>query len=326
MSTPSPTAPSVKLSVLMLAYNHERFIAQALESILMQEVSFEYEIVVGEDCSTDNTRAILLEYRQNHPRRITLLLNETNLGMHKNLTETYQHCNGAYIAMLEGDDYWTDPHKLRKQVDYLDSHPDCSICHHAVLRLDDAGKQAAEIIRPHHKKASSQLKDLLGRKMNFITTCSVIFRNYLINSFPAWYYSTSVGDWPLNILNAMHGDIGYIDEVMSVYRIHDGGIYSLSPPINRIIGSINDFIIINTALNYTYDYLISPSVENGYYRLAREYYKLDVIREAKSAFISTLKYSFHNRFSVPPSHLLKLFLKLYFPHWAAHLRTFTTFH
>src|SRR3712207_1086613 len=103
---------SMKVSVLMLAYNHEKFIAQALDSALMQQVNFDYEIVIGEDCSTDNTRDILIRYQKEYPHRIRLLLPEKNLGMHDNLIQTFKACRGDYIAFLEGDDYWTSPNKL----------------------------------------------------------------------------------------------------------------------------------------------------------------------------------------------------------------------
>ena len=120
----------MKLSVAMITYNHERFIAQAVESVLAQKVNFDFEVVIGEDCSTDNTRNIVAELQQQYPVRIVALMRPDNLGAMRNLQETLAACKGQYIALLEGDDYWTCEDKLQRQVEFLDSHPECAIsCH-----------------------------------------------------------------------------------------------------------------------------------------------------------------------------------------------------
>lgn len=108
----------ITVTIISLTYNHEKYIAQALESILMQKVNFTYEIVVGEDCSKDRTREILIQYAEKHPDKFHLLLHEKNIGAAKNQNKVFENCKGKYIAMLEGDDYWTDPYKLQKQVDF----------------------------------------------------------------------------------------------------------------------------------------------------------------------------------------------------------------
>jgi glycosyltransferase involved in cell wall biosynthesis len=117
-----------KVSVCMMTYNHERFIAQAIESVLEQKTSFDLELVIGEDCSTDGTRKIVAEYARKYPEKIKAMFRETNLGMTANGIQTLRECRGRYIALLEGDDYWTDPLKLQKQVDFLDVHPTCTAC------------------------------------------------------------------------------------------------------------------------------------------------------------------------------------------------------
>src|SRR5438132_1821213 len=102
----------MKLSVMMITYNHERFIAQALDSILAQRVNFDYEIVIGEDCSTDGTRDILMDFHRRYPDRIVLLLRDHNLGVMRNFEATLGACRGRYLALLEVDDYWTSENKL----------------------------------------------------------------------------------------------------------------------------------------------------------------------------------------------------------------------
>src|SRR6266478_2690508 len=123
----------MKVSVLMTTYNQEAFIAQAIDSILMQEVGFDYEIIVGEDASSDRTREIVLEFQKRHPNQIRVLLRDpidaerdraAGVGGKRGFVNGLQACQGKYIALLDGDDYWTDIHKLQKQVDFLESHPD----------------------------------------------------------------------------------------------------------------------------------------------------------------------------------------------------------
>src|ERR1700676_449892 len=113
----------MKLSVMMITYNHERYIAQAIESILAQKVNFDYELVIGEDCSTDGTRAVILDFHRRYPSRIVPLLRERNLGGPRNFLGTLAACRGKYLALLEGDDYWICTDKLQRQVDFLEANP-----------------------------------------------------------------------------------------------------------------------------------------------------------------------------------------------------------
>lgn len=207
----------MKVSVAIITYNQERFIAQAVESAINQQTNFDFEIVIGEDCSTDNTRVNLMKLQTKYPSKIRLLLNEKKIGMNRNLVRVLDNSDGQYIALLEGDDYWTDSNKLQKQADYLDSHNGSAISFHDVYKLMDSGNYESWQT-PKQKKGSYRLEDLL--RGNFIPTCSVMFRSGLFDDFPNWYYQTPMGDWPLHVLNAHHGDIGYIDENMAVYRLH----------------------------------------------------------------------------------------------------------
>jgi glycosyltransferase involved in cell wall biosynthesis len=213
---------TVKVSVMTTTYNHEKYIGQAIDSVLAQQALFAWEQIVGEDCSTDGTRAIVQAYHQRFPEQIKPILRERNVGRRQNFLEAFRTCQGEYIAMLEGDDYWTSPEKLRRQVEFLDTHPDYAICFHAVETLDETGASPIKVVRADRERYT--LDDLLER--NVIPTCSVMFRNRLFDSFPAWYLEAPAGDWPLHVLNAQHGAIGYIDEVMAVYRVHAGGVWS----------------------------------------------------------------------------------------------------
>jgi glycosyltransferase involved in cell wall biosynthesis len=250
----------MKASVLMITFNHEEFIAQALESALMQQVNFDYEIVIGEDCSTDSTRSILNEYRNKYPDIIRLLLPDKNVGMHKNFIQTLQACQGQYIALLEGDDCWTSPQKLQKQVDYLDNHSECVICFHNVIvfyknkdQIISYGNQC-----PANQKEISTLEDLL--LCNFIPTASVMCRRGLVCELPDWAYKLSLADWPFHILNAHYGKIGYINEVMAAYRLHSAGAWNGKSREGQLKETIKTLENMSIHLDVKYQQTIKESI------------------------------------------------------------------
>ena len=259
----------MKLSVCLITYNHGRFIAQALESALAQETNFEFEIVVGEDCSADHTRQILVEYQQRYPGKIRLMLPEKNLGANRNFARTLQACRGQYIALLEGDDYWTAPTKLQEQVDFLDSHEECAICFHSVRVFHEDGSVAPRLSpRFGHKKIST-IEDLLGLG-NFIPTCAAVFRNGLISEFPDWFYTLRIADFSLHVLNAQYGKIGYINKVMGAYRIHSGGTFSAANTSGNAREVVRTYDYLNSHLEYRYDRTIK-AIQS--YWLAVDYYR-----------------------------------------------------
>ena len=217
-------APAPKVSVYCITYNHGPFIAQALDSFLAQQTTFDVEIVVGDDASRDNTQAVLLDYQRRFPGKIKLLLNQTNRGAIHNFIDTYHACRGGYVATCEGDDYWTDPLKLQKQADFLDRHPDFSMCFHNADVRTDNNSEPPYLLNPPDQKAVTTLQDLIGEKETwFMATASILLRKTFLPVLPAWIAESKSGDIPLNILLAQRGPIGYLDDVMSVYRKHGGG-------------------------------------------------------------------------------------------------------
>ena len=223
-----------KVSVCMITYNHVKFIAQAIDSVLMQQVDFDYELVIGEDFSTDDTRAIVARYQRRYPDKIRAFFREENLGMQKNGMLTLAACHGQYMALLEGDDYWTDPHKLQKQVDFLEAHPECSMVFTAAMTSH--GDVLKEWDQPPVISKIYSLDDILGR--NFICTPTVMYRNFIKGNFPDWFRQLKMGDWPLHILHAMHGDIGYLHEPTAVYRVHGTGVWGSLSAVKRLEISI----------------------------------------------------------------------------------------
>lgn len=220
------------VSVLMTTYNHARTIAEAVHSVAAQEVDFALELVVGEDCSSDETRAILLDLAARYPDWLRLRLRPTNWGRRRNWVDVLQTCQGEFVAVLEGDDYWTAPYKLQRQVDFMRANPACALCFHPVWKIDETQGGKRWEFRPNPPRPVYSLADLC--RGNFIATCSVLFRNGLYAPLPDWYATIPAGDWPLHVLNARHGDIGYLNEIMGVHRIHRGGVWSARQAAQRL--------------------------------------------------------------------------------------------
>lgn len=232
---PNALNSSCTVSVCMITYNHERFIAQAIESVLMQKTDFVFELLVGEDCSTDRTREIVLEYQAKYPAIVRPLLWERNVGMLANFERTFQACRGEYIALVEGDDFWTSPFKLQRQVEFMREHPNCSLCFHKIVEFWDDGRREAKVL-PSDMRPSFDLADLLGE--TFIPTCSVMVRRGVVSEFPEWMCGLRMVIDPFCVLHAEFGRVAQIPETMAAYRKHSGGICSGADPIGKMEGSI----------------------------------------------------------------------------------------
>lgn len=267
----------MKVSVGLIAYNHEPYIEQAVQGVLAQNTNFDFEIIIGEDCSTDNTRNILLGLQEQHPDKIRLLLNEKNQGMIRNYVQTLRACNGEYIALLDGDDYWCAEDKLQKQVDFLDQHPDYAICFHSVLKVYEDGSHEPKVIRPKDQRTSFDLEDLLASM--FIPTCSTLIRNGLIEDLPEFAYSLKMLDWLILALAARHGKIGFLDEVMAVYRVHSSGLWSSMSMMDRLTANIQFLEAINSYLDYQYNDAVQSVLHKYWSFLSNEMYNLAVTRE-----------------------------------------------
>lgn len=233
----------MKLSIFCLVYNHEKYLRQAIDSFLMQKTTFDFEIVIGEDFSTDNSRAILLEYKQLHPTKFKLLLHEKNIGMAENVIATLNACEGEYVALCEGDDYWTDPLKLQKQVDFLEKNKDYSICYHRVNILDESlGLITNETLNKSKVEFDFDINYLAtGNKMN---TQSVVFRNQHLNlDQNSRFKQSPASDYFLHMLNAQFGRIKYFPDVMAVYRVNS--MNSVWSSLNKYKKAYKWLILVN---------------------------------------------------------------------------------
>lgn len=220
------------LSVCLITYNHDAFIEQTLEGILKQEVNFPIEIIVADDASTDTTNAMLDKYISQNPTQFKRLSHDTNLGMHKNWERAIRACEGKYVALLEGDDCWTDPLKLQKQVDILEADPTLSIC------CTNARVELVGSAKPHPNyvekaQGTYTLADLIQEA--FMPTCTVVFKNRLLPpQLPPCYYKAPMADYPIHLLNAMHGAVFYINEVSATYRLHAAGEWGRLNTLGRL--------------------------------------------------------------------------------------------
>ncbi len=250
----------IKVSVSLVTFNHEKFIAQAIESVLLQEVNFSYEIIIGEDFSSDKTREIVVDYQKQYPDKIRLILPEENLGCYgqKIFVQTLQACRGEYIAILDGDDYWNSPYKLQQQVDFLDNHPECAICFHDVTTIFEDRDELSQRYNNFEPQRFSDVENIL--KSNFIPTCSTLYRRGLFAEFPEWYCDTVCGDWVLHVLNARHGKIGYINKSLGVYRVHSNGLFSSMRKIQQLKEAIKCYKLLNEYLNFEYNYIIQSEI------------------------------------------------------------------
>jgi glycosyltransferase involved in cell wall biosynthesis len=220
----------------MITYNHERFVAQAIESVLAQRGPFSIELVVGEDCSTDATRAIVQRFAGLHPEVVRPLLPTKNLGMRANFRATLAACRGEYVALLEGDDYWTDPEKLARQVALLDSEPSTPACAHPAEYVDAEGNRAGTIPPSGTLEPALDFARIL--EANRLPTASLVYRRALLPDLPAWTEGLYMSDWPTQLELARHGPIRTLPQIMSAYRWHPDGAWNGSAPVKRLAAMV----------------------------------------------------------------------------------------
>jgi glycosyltransferase involved in cell wall biosynthesis len=217
------------LSAICLAFNHEDYISQALDGMLMQETDFPFEIVINDDCSTDNTVAILKEYAVKYPSIIRLILQKENQYSKGIKIETLliKEAVGKYIAICEGDDYWTDPHKLQIQLDAMRSIKNCQMSFHSALDVweDKSYNDSISTKRANGNRLFTTREVILGGG-GFCPTASLVIEKEAIAEMPKWYYGPQNGDYYLQIFGSLKGGALYIDRTMSVYRRNAAGSWS----------------------------------------------------------------------------------------------------
>jgi len=284
------TTPLV--DVFMPTYNHEPYLAQAIESVLAQKTDFAYRLNIADDCSTDGAQALIKKYADQYADRIRAVLSPHHVGiLHQDRlsVRVLQSCTGKYLAVLEGDDYWTDPDKLQKQVDFLENHKDFAICFHDVKTVNEKGEELPDPSFVPQQKRIFTIEDLLAG--NFMHACTVMFRGGLVKEFPAWYMTLRIGDWPLHVMHAQHGKIGYLDEVMAVYRVHERSLWSSRDRLDQITETMEALDHLDAYLGFRYRKNIKASRSRRLLELAETYYLRGRLSEARVAVIKSLRCS-----------------------------------
>ncbi len=206
----------------MLAYNQERYIDEAIHSIMAQVTDYSFELVIGNDASTDSTGEKCEEWRKRYPDNIVLINREKNIGLQQNFIQSYSLCRGEYVAICEGDDFWCNKHKLQRQAEFLDNNPDYSCCFHRVINYyEDRGTKS---LSNGGQRVITDIMDLA--RSNYISNVSSMFRRRLFGELPEWFAQVSTYDYAIHLLNAQYGKIYYMKSPMAVYRQHGKAIWS----------------------------------------------------------------------------------------------------
>ncbi|MFP3553218.1 glycosyltransferase [Paraburkholderia sp. SIMBA_049] len=244
------------ISVLLITYNHEKYIAQAIESILMQETEYDVEIIVVEDCSTDNTRDVIMRYASKYPNKIKTFFNPRNIGLldppqQKVTYAGFKKLSGDYMAILEGDDYWSSRDKLQKQISFLEKNPEFIACaHNTIKKYEDGSQPEHRFLYWENTKTTHTVDDFIT--YSFFHTSSMVYRN-LFQGEPSKFFREKWScDIFLNIYHAHHGKVKYLNEDMSVYRAHTGGLYSTLSELQGCLFNINGLQHYNRWLGYRY--------------------------------------------------------------------------
>jgi glycosyltransferase involved in cell wall biosynthesis len=276
------------VSIASITYNQENFILPAIESWLMQITDFDFEVIIGDDCSSDSTLDIIEKYAKKCPERIKLFKSERNLGMMPNFLRTLKNCRGKYIAICEGDDYWTDPLKLQKQIDYLEKNPQCVICFHnaTILNMRDGSW------KPFHNKL--KVKEYAGEDLLrqwLIPTASIVFRNVLQEQLPDFFLKATHGDLALFLYLSQFGNIASIPGNMSVYRLNNTGITNLFAGINHNLAHIEQCKLMLIYFYPRYKHLLQTRIASYYLSVARFEAQLGNRKSAIKSLIESIKFN-----------------------------------
>lgn len=218
------------VTVFCLAYNHEKYIRTTLEGFVKQKTSFKFKILVHDDCSTDGTREIIREYTEKYPDLFETILQEENRyqkGIDIEDEYIFPNINSKYVAVCEGDDYWTDENKLQLQVDYMEKHPECSLCVHNTEKIFEDGRSTGTFFNTAQKDQDYIFKDIvLSEPAAYFHFSSFMWRNETMKRKNPAFSMDGIGDYPMALEFASIGYIHYIPKVMSSYRLNSIGSWS----------------------------------------------------------------------------------------------------
>ena len=259
------------VSVLVLAYNHEKYIRDCLDGILCQKVDFKYELIIHDDASTDNTVNIIREYERQYPDIIEPIYQEQNQysqGKKILMTFVYPRAKGKYIALCEGDDYWTDPNKLQKQFDFMEAHDDVSMTFHDATIVDSKHKKITTCSR-YFRNRFVQNESVIINGGGFCPTASLMFKTkYVQEGYPYFCLGCHVGDHPLQLFLATKGRVYYFTSKMSVYRLASNDTswtvqFAKSGLTSEKIKSFKTTFVMLDGINGLFDGVYSKTIQKA---------------------------------------------------------------
>jgi glycosyltransferase involved in cell wall biosynthesis len=281
----------VKVSVVVVTYNHSAYIEQALRSVFEQQTDFPTEVIISEDASTDGTREIVQAWRDRYPDRTRLILSERNVRSNEVVRRGFHAAGGEYVALLDGDDYWSSPHKLARQAAVLDADPGLSICFHNA-RVDGAPTAFDGLWTNPAQRRRIGLADLWDG--NPFATCGSLFRRAAVPDIPAWYQGFfPITDWPLYVLFAEHGDIAFLPDAWGVYRLHAGGLYSSQTELAKLASMDTLYRRMNDALQKRHDGPLRRGHFNYFTGMAEAHLQAGRTEEARTAIALARGYGGH---------------------------------
>ena len=244
----------MKLSILLVTYNQEKYIQECMDGLIIQNLPFEYEIIVADDYSTDNTLAIIKDNLDRSKMNYTILPSQQNLGISKNYKRAYQACQGEYIAILEGDDYWTSPNRLLKHISFLDNHRECVLSFNQYISLYE---ESSKFIYPLSQQPTNDFEYIsandmaLGNKMGNLSTC--VFRHAILKKMDEKFFDMGFADWFLGLFLGQYGLLAKQKEPTSVYRKHLNGLWTgkVNNNLSQIMLPLID--LYNECLNFKYN-------------------------------------------------------------------------
>ena len=302
----------IKVSIVCNAFNHEDYIKDALDSFLMQKTNFKFEVLVHDDASTDNTASIIKEYEEKYPDIIKPIYQTVNQYSQKiPIGDTYQfpRAKGIYIAVCEGDDFWTDPYKLQKQYDALESHPEIDMCAHAAIQISAQTKEKIGDMTPANESTVFSVEDIIKGGGGFLATNSLMFRKKLMENPPAFRKFLTY-DYTLQIYGSLRGGLLYLKDSMSAYRVMANGSWTvrvrknLDQLVNHLQKNCQMLDILNEETKFKYQQVIQEV------SLKKEF----EILEVKQDYKSQLKRKYKNVLKQKSvKERIKIRLKAYFP-------------
>ncbi len=242
----------MKINVILITYNHAGYIRQTLESILMQETAHDVEIVVADDCSTDNTVEIIKEYEDKSRFTFKYLKHAHNLGYVKNYQQAFAACDGDYVAIMEGDDYWIKPNHLQNHIDHLQDYPESSMSYNRHLRLfvDQKREEIFDWENSHDYERVDTEQLALGNRIGNLSCC--MFRGEHIRNIDPKLFEMEIADWMLGMYMGQFGPLLYLKEVTSAYRIHNKGQWSGMDERSQSVREIELINEYDKYFNYKY--------------------------------------------------------------------------